>query len=430
VSDGEDVPDRLGAFLGGARLVQRGSPAGALGGLRFAVKDLFDVAGLPTGAGNPEFLAEARPASSNASAVEALLAEGADLWGKTVTDELAFSLSGTNVHYGMARNVAAPGRVPGGSSSGSASAVAAGVVDVALGTDTGGSIRVPASYCGIYGVRPSHGRVSVAGVVPLAPRFDVVGVLSSRSRWLVASTRALLAHAPGEAVASSDGRGGDAESCGLGGLSIGQERDTPPRRAAVRRLVVLSDLWALADPATQAVLRRRVRRLADDLGGLRIVEGEIAGAACLEQWSRAFRSLQLAQAWASHAAFIERAHPSFGPGVASRFAAAARVDPAEVSRAEPVAAAVRRRLAEVTGDDGICCQPVTTGPAPRPEIAEEEKADLRARTICLGAPAGLAGAPVVVVPGARAYGLPVGLGIVGNPGDDELLLDLVAAAER
>ncbi|MHB1782920.1 MAG: amidase [Acidimicrobiales bacterium] len=400
-----DAADALGAFVDGPRLVARGAPSGRLAGVKFAVKDLIDVAGLRTGAGNPGFLARSVPAPAHAPAVAALLADGAQLWGKTVTDELAFSLSGTNVHYGTPRNVAAPGRIPGGSSSGSAAAVAAGVVEVALGTDTGGSVRVPASYCGIYGLRPSHGRVSVSGVVPLAPRFDVVGVLAARPQVLDASARALLAHAPGS------GTGADA----------GERRSV----ASLRRIVLPRDLWALADSETVASLSRRVARLASDLGGLEVVEVDLAGEGGIELWGQAFRVLQLSEAWKSHGAFVEREHPCFGPGVADRFAAAACVSEADVAEAEPVAARARERVGDVLGQDAICCQSVAMGPAPGATPDGSAKAELRSRTLWLGAPAALAGAPVLVLPGARASGLPVGLGVVGKPCDDEILLDVL-----
>src|SRR5262245_14511538 len=152
--------------------------SGPLDGLRVAVKDLIDVAGHRTGCGNPRWLETHPPAVAHAVAVEVLLAAGARLVGKTITDELAFSIVGENAHYGTPLNPAAPDRVPGGSSSGSASAVACGLVDFALGTDTGGSVRVPASNCGIWGWRPTHGLVSVAGVVPFAPTLDTVGVFA------------------------------------------------------------------------------------------------------------------------------------------------------------------------------------------------------------------------------------------------------------
>lgn len=148
---------------------------GPLAGVTLAVKDLFDVAGLPTGAGSPEWLATHPVPNESAAAVSRLLDAGAHIVGKTHTDELAWSLNGENAHYGTPQNPNAPGRIPGGSSSGSAAAVAGSLVQIALGSDTGGSVRLPASYCGIYGIRPTHGRIDLRGVVPLAPSYDTVG---------------------------------------------------------------------------------------------------------------------------------------------------------------------------------------------------------------------------------------------------------------
>src|SRR5271155_634032 len=168
------APD-FGAFVPGPRLTVAPTAAGPLSGLTFAVKDLIDVAGTPTGGGNPDWLKAQEPAATSAPAVEALLAAGATLYGKTITDELAFGLEGVNAHYGTPVNPACPDRIPGGSSSGSGVAVAAGLVDFALGTDTGGSVRVPASFVGVFGFRPTHGAVSTAGVLPFAPSYDTVG---------------------------------------------------------------------------------------------------------------------------------------------------------------------------------------------------------------------------------------------------------------
>ena len=152
-----------------------GAAAGPLAGLTFAVKDAIDLAGFRTGAGNPDWSRTHPPATATAPAVQAVLDAGASVVGKTITDELTFSLNGQNIHYGTPINPRAPGRIPGGSSSGSAVAVAGELVDFALGTDCGGSVRAPASYCGIFGMRPSHGRISTDGVFPLAPSFDTVG---------------------------------------------------------------------------------------------------------------------------------------------------------------------------------------------------------------------------------------------------------------
>ena len=179
--------------------------SGPLDGLRFAVKDTIDVAGFKTGCGNPTWRDSHPAAVVHAVCVEQLLLAGARCVGKTISDELAFSLLGENHFYGTPLNARAPDRVPGGSSSGSASAVACGLVDFALGTDTGGSVRVPASNCGIWGFRPSHGFVSVAGVNPLAPSFDTVGILAQNADVLAKVALVLLAAAPVSVEQTCDG---------------------------------------------------------------------------------------------------------------------------------------------------------------------------------------------------------------------------------
>jgi len=404
---GERPPDELGAFVVGPRPIASGAAGGPLAGRRFAVKDLFDVAGLATGAGNPDFLADAPIATRHAPAVSALLAAGADLVGKTVTDELAYSLSGTNVHYGTPRNPAAPGRVPGGSSSGSASAVAGRVVDFALGTDTGGSIRVPASYCGICGLRPSHGAVSCEGVVPLAPSFDTVGLLAADGRMLEAAFEALLAGAPGP-------------------LERRGRQHRPDRLDELRRLVVLDELDALVEEESREPLAAAVEDLAALLGA-EVVAVRL-GDDLVERARQAFRTLQMREAWRSHGAWIGERHPRLGPGVAARFAAAARVSAEQAAEASLVREEVRARLVALLGEDALLAQAAACGPAPLLDEAREAKEAGRWRTLGLTAPAGLAGAPVVALPLVRAGGLPLGLALVGLPGDDELLADLAARA--
>ena len=186
------MDDPLGALVPHGHVEIAGRTAGPLAGVSFAVKDIFDVAGTVTGCGNPDWLAGHGAAERHAPAVQMLLDAGGRLVGKTVTEELAFSAVGINPHYGTPRNSAAPGRVPGGSSSGSAAAVGGGLVALALGSDTGGSVRVPASYNGIYGMRPSHGRISLAGVMPLAPSFDTVGWFARDPQLLATAGRVLL----------------------------------------------------------------------------------------------------------------------------------------------------------------------------------------------------------------------------------------------
>lgn len=395
--------DPLGAFVIGPARLEPGAPGGPLAGLGFAVKDVYDVAGTKTGAGNPDWLADAPVARAHAPAVSALLAAGADLWGKTVTDELAFSLSGTNVHYGTPLNPAAPGRVPGGSSSGSAAAVAGDAVALALGTDTGGSVRVPASYCGIYGLRTTHGRLSVEGVVPLALSFDTVGVFAAEPRHLLPAWQALAARA------------------------TAPHYRQPGRTRTVARLVVASDLMDLADDGAATSLRAAAAWLGERLG-LPVVEQSLAGRGQPETWRGAFRAIQQVEAWRAHGHWIDARHPAFGPGVAARFAGARATDPEGATRALPVRAAVTGAIERLLDGDALLVQPAASGPAPPLALGDAAKEDLRARTLALTAPAGLAGAPVLSLPLARVGGLPVGLALVGLPGDDEVLAALAARA--
>ena len=187
------INDKLNAFCDHGRIELQTRQDGPLAGLTFAVKDFFDVADVPTGAGSPEWLATHPVPTQSAPIVSRLLDAGARLVGKTHTDELAWSLNGENAHYGTPINPAAPGRIPGGSSSGSAAATAGGMVDFAIGSDTGGSVRLPASYCGIYGIRTTHGRVPISGAVPLAPSYDTVGWFARSPEIMARVGKVLLA---------------------------------------------------------------------------------------------------------------------------------------------------------------------------------------------------------------------------------------------
>src|SRR4029434_6636192 len=178
------MTDDIGAFVPGPRVRVEGRAGGPLHGLTFAAKDLFDVAGVPTGGGNHDW-PTGRPVPARHSwAVQTLLDGGATLIGKTITDEVSLGILGENAFDGTPVNTRAPGRVPGGSSSGSAAAVAAGLCDTARGTDTAGSVRVPASFCGLYGIRPTHGRIDVTGMLPQAPTSDTTGWVAGDAQTL------------------------------------------------------------------------------------------------------------------------------------------------------------------------------------------------------------------------------------------------------
>ena len=372
---------------------------GPLAGLRLAVKDLFDVAGMPTGAGNPRWLETHDIPEADAAAVARLREAGAGLVGKTITDELAWSLNGTNAHYGTPENPAAPGRMPGGSSAGSASAVALGLADIGLGTDTGGSVRVPASYCGLYGLRPTHGRVPMDGTVPLAPTFDTAGVLTRDAATLGAAMRVLL---------------------------------DPPARdlGPITSLCAPSDIWDDQTPEVRDALWPALERLGLEIDRTPLFDAVAPSAAPsgyassqLEAARVAYTTLQGHEAWQAHGEWVRATDPEFGPGVAARFARAAQITAEELAPAEQLRGHVSRLLTERLADGVALAIPAAPGPSPR--LGDQPDREAIVRLTC---PAGLSGAPALAVPSGQIGGLPIGLQFVASPGSDEALLDLADQA--
>jgi amidase len=382
--------DPFNAFCPHATARLEGAATGPLAGLTFAAKDLFDVAGHVTGAGNPDWLATHGPAAHTAPVVQALVDAGATMVGKTHTDELSRGIFGENAHYGTPINPKAPGRVPGGSSSGSAAAVAGGLVDFALGTDTGGSVRVPASFCGLYGIRPSHGRLPLDGVIGQAPSFDTIG-------WM-ARDAALL------------GR--------VGAVLLAVDLARAPRP---RRLIVAEDAFAAAEPATAAALRPAVEQLAHHIGR---AETRPLSRAPLAEWFGHQGALQGREAWATFGDWIDATNPRFGFEVADNFLRGARVDDAALDAAQAFRAACRAELSALLDSETVVCLP--TAPFPAPPTGQKRSAMRQRRTavITLTCIAGMLGAPQVTLPLAEIGGLPVGLSLLAPPGGDAMLLAL------
>lgn len=372
-----------------ARVVP-GVAGGPLAGFRAVVKDVFDIAGERTGAGSPEWLASAEPAETSATAVQRVLDAGATVVARTVCDELVYSIIGSNVHYGTPLNPRAPDRVPGGSSSGSASATAAGACDFALGTDTAGSIRVPAALCGVFGVRVSHGRVSTDGVFPMAPSFDSVG-------WL-------------------------APSAGVLGLVGATLLDGTAVMGDVHRIVVAEDLMQAADVAVQQVLTMFLNRAS-----LGAVETVVAAGDDIGGWIECFRTIQAFETWRSFGGWVTAHAPSLGPGIAERVAYASTVTEAEVAAARELRRAIVGRLDALAGLGTVVILPTVPCPAPLRVASVTELEAFRTRTMAFTCIAGLAQRPQVSLPAGLAEGAPVGLSLLGWPGGDEALLDLAAA---
>ncbi len=387
--------DTLGAFVDDVDITLAGAETGPLVGLSFAAKDLFDIAGHRTGCGNPDWRRTHPPAEETAPVVRDLVAAGATCIAKSHTDELAYSLNGENYHYGTPRNVNAPGRIPGGSSSGSAAAVAGSLVDFAIGSDTGGSVRVPASYCGIFGLRPTHGRISLEGVMPLAPGFDTVGWFARSSEVMQRVGRVLL-----------------------------PEWVAPAKAGCV---AVPQDAWAVADASVVAALDGPLQQIIATVGDMRDVTLSEAG---LGSWFSAFRILQGAEIWSVHRDWIERTNPHFGPGVAQRFQWAAAIASDQVAAAERKRTEVADSLALLLDGGTVMALPTAPGIAPRLNLPADELEEFRYRALQLTAIAGLARLPQISIPVARVDGCPIGLSLIGGRGMDELLLDLAATVGR
>ncbi len=383
-------PDPTRAFLPYPQERVSGAADGLLSGLRFAVKDLFDVAGYPTGCGNPLMMAMRPCAPGHADAVARLLGAGAAFCGKTHTDELAWSLFGENVHYGTPRNPAAPDRLPGGSSSGSAVAVAASLVDVALGTDTGGSIRVPASFCGIWGIRPTHGRVSLCGAMPLAPGFDTCGWFARNAATLARLAPVLL---EGEAVA-----------------------------ATVPRLLLATDMVARTDDATQALIASVLARLP-----VRPEQVTVYGETP-ERLNAMFVTLQACEAYQSLGEWVRLNDPILSPSVAGRFARAATLSVADHDAAAALRMHYTDWLDARLGSGTVLIAPVVPGEAPLLGLSGAAADGVRTGMIDLLCIAGLTGRPQVVFPiGTGPNGAPIGLSLIGERGSDEQLIAMAAS---
>ena len=385
------------------------SPAdsGPLDGLRFAVKDTIDVAGYKTGCGNPTWR-DAHPAAVvHAVCVEQLLHAGARCIGKTISDELAFSLLGENHFYGTPLNAHAPDRVPGGSSSGSASAVACGLVDFALGTDTGGSIRVPASNCGIWGYRPSHDFVSVAGVNPLAPSFDTVGILAPNADVLAKVALVLLAAGP-----------------------------VSPNKPATIHLI--REAFALADDDVQGALSEPKRRLRE-------IFGEIVRESSLQElvpdavehsfatWADSFCVIQWAEIESCLGAWIANARPEFGAEIAASFQLMKQFDRRRVAEALQQREHYFRSLHEFLGPDDLLCIPTTPALAPRkgdPPRRSSSGSGYYPRTLSLTSVAGMGRLPQVSLPIGDVDGVPVGLSLLATHGQDSFLLQVAETIEE
>jgi amidase len=381
------IDDPLNAFCKDTDAYLEGVAGGPLSGLTFAAKDIFDVIGDVTGGGNPDWKATHEAAKHTAWVVSRLVEAGATMLGKTITDEITRGIFGENAHYGTPMNPRAPGRVPGGSSSGSAAAVAGGLVDFALGSDTGGSVRVPASFCGLYGLRPTHGRIPLDGILLQAPSYDTIG-------WF-ARDADLFAR--------------------IGSVLL--QSDIP--QVWPRHLVIAEDAFAVADHAVREALRPIVERVASVIGNCRTARLAPTG---LSDWAGQQQILQGREAWETAKDWIDRVNPRFSFEVAERYTFASAISDADVEAAKTTRARIIERVTAILADGAVVCLPTTPTPAPPLGERLSTRNMLRPRISALTCIAGTTGAPQINLPLAEVDGLPVGLSLLGAKGSDEMLM--------
>jgi amidase len=372
-----------------------GAVSGPLAGLTAAVKDMFDMTGHVAGCGNPTWLATHQPATRNAGAVQAILDAGAAIIGKTICDEFFYSVTGANHHYGTPVNARAHGRMPGGSSSGSASAVGAGLCDFALGSDTGGSVRIPASFNGIYGLRPTHGRIDLSGVQEMAGSLDVPG-------WFAATPGVFR---------------------NVGAVLLDGRRAS----SAVQRVVIAEDTFEQADPAIRDLLRTLLEFMADDLPPF--THSHIAPDG-FDSWREAMRIVQAYEVWQTYGEFVTRENPEFGPGVRERMMFAASVTGDAAADAAAIRAAAREHIKSIVTLGTVLALPTAPTIAPKNDTPAAELEDFRVRVMRLTCMASISGLPQVTIPAGTVDGCPVGLSFIGWEGGDEALLDLAYTLAR
>jgi amidase len=384
------TPQQLNCLAPGSVRLE-GSADGPLAGTTFVCKDMFAIAGHTSSFGHRRWRETHSPSPTTAPAVDALLGAGARMEGLAKLDQLAYSMIGNAGEGEPPLNPTALDRFCGGSSSGPASAVAGGLCDFGVGTDTGGSIRVPAACCGLFSLRPTHGRLDADGVLPLAPSFDAVGLLARDPTLLRAAFAAMLGAA------------------------------APPQPPLERVLLPIDGFDGL-DPAVAAAVSAHASTL-----GARGIEVEkasferFASPAVADLFSR----VQAREIWATHAGWVAENLRLLAPDVAARMERAellSRSSAGEIAADLQMLDDYRGEYDELIVPGTAILLPVTPGPAPLRVAGAEELQAFRVGSLRWTAPASLTGSPQVVVPVLDGAGASHGVGLLGARGEDVSLL--------
>ncbi|XP_061338008.1 amidase 1-like [Gastrolobium bilobum] len=406
-----------GAFMDKFILPPSSSPGLPLNSLTFAIKDIFDVEGYVTGFGSPDWARTHPVATSTAPTVLALLRAGATSVGKTVLDEMAYSINGENKHYGTPRNPCAADRVPGGSSSGSAVAVAAKLVDFSLGTDTGGSVRVPAAYCGIFGFRPSHGAISTSGVIPLAQSFDTVGWFA-RDPMILGRVGRVLLQLPDVAPVRP--------TCIIIAEDCFQLSSIPYDQLTGAVIKAIDKLYG-GDVLKHKILGDYVKANVPSLKHFMSKENtdQVYNIASLAALESALRKLQRYEFKNNHGEWVSAVKPDLDPGISERVSEALRSTGENIDMSHSVKGELRDALTALLGDFGVLMIPTLPGPPPKLQTNASELEIFRARAFSLLSIVGVSGFCQVNIPLGMYNNLPISISLVARHGADGFLLHLV-----
>ena len=359
---------------------------GLLSNLNFVLKDMCDVKNLKTSCGNPDFFKKCDFANDYAPFLKDLLNEGPVLKGITVCDEFFYSLIGENGHYGTPTNLNAPSCVPGGSSSGSAAALTTDLYDFSIGSDTGGSVRIPASFCGLIGMRPTHNRINTKGVYPMAPSFDTVGWFANNPEIFQKVGNVLL-------------------------------NNIERSNVDFKQYVVAEDLLELCDAEVQDNFNNYINVNIPNINKTRLSTNTKAIIA------DNFRILQGAEVKENIIPWIEKNKPNISPEIRSRIDMASKITDIEVSRAlifrNTLIDEIKKSLPEGT----IAVFPTSPFSAPKSGQDDESLGSFRKRLMELTSVAGMTSRPQITIPRLKDKSGPVGISLLGWKYSDEILLN-------
>ncbi len=383
--------DALQAFVRENHIALKGSEKGPLQGLSFAIKDVFMVRGSTYGNGHPDWLKTHGPDPYTAVSVLKLLDHGADMVGKTVCDELCFSISGENWNYGSPLNPHDIRRYAGGSSSGSGAATAGGLVDFATGSDCLGSVRVPASYNGLLGMRPTYKRVDNDGEAPYCESMDVLGYVAKEPEVFKKVSQVLL----GE--------------------------DT--KKTPFKQVYIAKDCFDGVDDDVAETLKPAVEHVKKHVGPAKEV---VVAEEGLDKWIEIFKIVQGYEVFESYGGWLDKYKPRLSRGPKERLEWAGTITRPAYLKHKAKREKLMERFLNFLPEDAVLVLPTAASVAPLRTESLEEINRVRAQSASLLCIAPLTGTPQVTVPLVKQHGVPLGLTLISREHTDLQLANLAA----